>query len=153
VHNSLGIPRERLDGLQEFLKEAAETKITTKIHSLKAAVQSQQKELSRSIVPIIKETMIPAYNVACEERGTGSHLRRKAVIESKVEENQKAMFANSIQPVLKTFGPVMKDVEKELTRCLESLIEDLRVNYAVMWEEAGPGTASARQAMQPKLIQ
>ena len=63
-------------------------------------IQKQQKDLSREITPLVQAAMQPGYDRGFVEKGTGSHRRRCAVVESHVTKEARSMFKGAIAPVV-----------------------------------------------------
>eukprot|EP01051_Picozoa_sp_SAG22_P013015 SAG22_NODE_1412_length_4477_cov_8.593878_3_plen_355_part_00 len=74
--------------------------------AVKAEVQRQQKELSRSISPKVQTIMTPGYDMGFAEAGTGSHRRRVVIIERHVDAESKTIFSEAISPILEALGPL-----------------------------------------------
>ncbi|KAH8045915.1 hypothetical protein JL722_13967 [Aureococcus anophagefferens] len=105
-------------------------------------IQKQQKDLSREITPLVQAAMQPGYDRGFVEKGTGSHRRRCAVVESHVTKEARSMFKGAIAPVVaraaRTRGSgvvaglakLRADVGKILKdTCARKLLDDLRLNY------------------------
>ncbi|KAH8074160.1 hypothetical protein JL720_10714 [Aureococcus anophagefferens] len=99
--------------------------------------------------------MQPGYDRGFVEKGTGSHRRRCAVVESHVTKEARSMFKGAIAPVVaraartRGFGgsrpnvvaglaKLRADVGKILKDTRAQALDDLRLNYSVLWE---PGAA------------
>jgi hypothetical protein len=52
----------------------------------------RQRELSRTVVPLIQTTMTPGYERGFAEKGSGSHARRVAVVEQHLQSNKGSMY-------------------------------------------------------------
>jgi hypothetical protein len=167
-------------------------------------IQKQQKDLSREITPLVQAAMQPGYDRGFVEKGTGSHRRRCAVVESHVTKEARSMFKGAIAPVAARaartrgsggsrptfastsirpmFGRVAvsrsaraiasgrSDARPSTTRhraqvvaglaklradvgtilkdtCARKLLDDLRLNYSVLWEPVSPEMLRVRGAM------
>ena len=62
--------------LSDFAAELAEATVAAK-----RFMTDRQRELSRTVVPLIQTTMTPGYQAGAAESGTGSGARRVAVVE------------------------------------------------------------------------
>ena len=62
------------------------------LSEVREAAQKQQRELSRGIEPIVQGRMLPGYDTATAEAGTGSHRRRVAILEQHVRAEAPKMF-------------------------------------------------------------
>eukprot|EP00301_Raphidiophrys_heterophryoidea_P005572 c12327_g1_i3.p1 GENE.c12327_g1_i3~~c12327_g1_i3.p1 ORF type:complete len:851 (-),score=232.50 c12327_g1_i3:423-2975(-) len=147
----LGVPRDRLNGLLELLRDSAASKVSASLQQITAQVQAEQKELSRSIAPAIQNIMDPAYAAGYDECGTGSHVRRKAIMDGHVEKKKNTMFKHTIKPILDSLDSIHHKIFKSLRKCSEELIDEVRLNYSFVWEAASPATMNARAQMQPTL--
>ena len=66
-----GVPQDRLSGVCSIVESTLKAKLIETCDKLKEDVSNQQKELSRSIVPLVKACMTPAYELGVAEAGTG----------------------------------------------------------------------------------
>ena len=111
-------------------------------------IQKQQKDLSREITPLVQAAMQPGYDRGFVEKGAGSHRRRCAVVESHVTKEARSMFKGAIAPVVAGLAKLRADVGKILKdTCARKLLDDLRLNYSVLWEPVSPEMLRVRGAM------
>jgi len=96
--------------------------------------------------------MNSAYTRGANEAGTGSHQRRKDIIESHVRTQCPSMFHEAVAPVTQAVSGMAQEMKAMLTaHCLDQVETQLRVNYCSVWEEATPAALQARQVMQGRL--
>ncbi|KAH8048053.1 hypothetical protein JL720_15915 [Aureococcus anophagefferens] len=111
------------------------------------AARKQQKDLSREITPLVQAAMQPGYDRGFVEKGTGSHRRRCAVVESHVTKEARSMFKGPSR-VVAGLAKLRADVGKILKdTCARKLLDDLRLNYSVLWEPVSPEMLRVRGAM------
>jgi hypothetical protein len=147
-----GVPDERLAGVGSLVEATLKARLAEASDLVKQQVTARQKELSRSIVPIVKEGMSSAYERGCLEAGTGSHARRVAIVEGHVRSHCGGMFASAVAPVaeaIKSLIGGMRAIFRE--RSLDHVEGALRVNYCGIWEAATPQARKARAAIRERL--
>ncbi|KAL2015623.1 hypothetical protein VTK56DRAFT_5080 [Thermocarpiscus australiensis] len=64
-----------------------------------ASAQELQREANRSFTPVIQQDMVPAYRGCVEERGTGSFMRMKNIMQTHVAARRGTMFWNATNAV------------------------------------------------------
>lgn len=64
------------------------------------ALQSQQKDVSRSLVPHVQNELLVGYATAMEERGTGSVKRQKLVFHDFVDNHKHHIFNGGADTVM-----------------------------------------------------
>ena len=97
---------DRLAAIQAPLRAGTVSRTSAAAEAVKAEVQKQQKELSRSISPKVQAIMMPGYEKGFAEAGIGSHRRRVAIIEGHVEAQSKTIFSEAISPIVKALEPL-----------------------------------------------
>lgn len=120
--------------------------------AVKAEVQKQQKDLSRSIAPMVQNIMTPGYDMGFAEAGTGSHRRRVAIVEGHLSKQSKTIFAKSISPILEALVPLRTKLRQLLSeRCATSICAEATASYSILWEDTTAQQRELRAKMLPKL--
>lgn len=74
-------PTSVSSGLQGPTCEGLLTSLHSAVAELQSVASKQQRELSRSLEPLVQTHMMDGYDVAYAESGTGSHRRRVSKLE------------------------------------------------------------------------
>jgi len=84
---------------------------------LKADLNKQQQEISRTVEPAVQTGMTPGYDAGVAEAGTGSHMRRMAIIDLQV----RTVAASEFQAAAKA---LVGKLVKLQARLLDALVKD-----------------------------
>ena len=95
-------------------------KITGTVHE---ALQSQQKDISRSLVPHVQSSLKDGYGRAMEERGPGSVARQKAAFRDYLSSHKDYIFTGSAETVMSKLNAVAEAVGVVLQAKLLELAE------------------------------
>ncbi|EOD32468.1 hypothetical protein EMIHUDRAFT_456065 [Emiliania huxleyi CCMP1516] len=125
------------------------------LSEVREAAQKQQRELSRGIEPIVQGRMLPGYDTATAEAGTGSHRRRVAILEQHVRAEAPKMFRAAADGapsdcIISKLEEMRDGLGKTLEReVLQRTLSGLRSAYAPAWDEVGESTLQARRKLAP----
>ena len=142
----------RIKNIRTPMDAMLSTRVANTSDKVKDAVQGRQKELSRSLVPVVQSKMQPGYQRGFEEAGIGSHRRRVTIVEDHIRNESKSMFDEAIQPVMQSMLPLRKEIlsiVKDI--CIEKSMDELHENYGILWEATTEKAHAARLAMRPTL--
>jgi len=140
-----------IDAVRGQQLESADAALTAAADWCVAHVNEKQKSMSRSITPFVQQRMIDGYDRAYAECGTGSHLRRCAIIEGHLAANRSSMFSEAVRPIETATIPLLKELVKKLEECDRQTAQDLRLTLSVFWEKPGVDTLGARLKLAPQL--
>lgn len=97
---------------------------------------------------MVQTAMTKGYEEGFAERGTGSHRRRCTIVEGHVRTSAPTMFKSAIKPVVDGLAGLRNDVRGLLKKkCSAKLVDDLRLNYSVLWEPVDARTMAVRGRM------
>jgi len=148
----VGVPEERLAGVRALVEATLKAQIRSASEQVRSQVSARQKDLSRSMVPLIQAQMTPAYTAGAEEKGTGSHARRIAIVEGHIGSTAPRMFKEAVGPVAGSITDLVAEMREIFhTESLSQVEACLRVNYCGTWEEATPPVREARKAIRARL--
>jgi len=120
------------------------------LSEVREAAQKQQRELSRGIEPIVQGRMLPGYDTATAEAGTGSHRRRVAILEQHVRAEAPKMFRAAADGIISKLEEMRDGLGKTLElEVLQRTLSGLRSAYAPAWDEVGESTLQARRKLAP----
>jgi|EP01047_Picozoa_sp_COSAG01_P072588 hypothetical protein len=104
--------QERIKSVRAPLEATVSTRAAVASDQVKEAVQGRQKELSRSIAPLVQAKMKPGYERGYAEAGTGSHRRRVGIVESHISRTSRTMFADAVHPVIESMAPLRQEIQR-----------------------------------------
>ena len=123
----------QLDHVERGVRSVVSNKVTNGMQAVKKILQDQQREISRCLAPTLQSQLIPTYNTALAESGTGSARRRTAIVETKVERHGTHMLQASAQPLGRQWGELLHRVwQVEVTGVMEGVLKDVATHYAVL---------------------
>ena len=138
-----GLESAQCDGLLGSLQAA--------VVELKDAANKQQRELSRSMEPLVQSHMSSGYDRATAEAGTGSHRRRVSLLEGHVRAEAPRMFAAAAKAIVERLTTLRKDIGTQLERdVVQASLGALLTAYAPLWDEMGDDCLATRKRMRPK---
>lgn len=121
------------------------------VADVKEAAQKQQRELSRSLEPLVQEKMRPGYQQATAESGTGSHRRRVALLETHVRTSAPKMFNAAGGEIIEQLKQLREGMGARLEKdVVDSSLKSLRTSFAPLWEEVSDEMLQARRSLVPK---
>ncbi|KZV83402.1 hypothetical protein EXIGLDRAFT_754416 [Exidia glandulosa HHB12029] len=130
-------------GLRE--KARAQTQIALKdaqgamaniVAQVNEAMKEQQKDLSRTLAPRIQDEMIPGYDRAMEERGTGSVKRQKDYMHNFISTLRKTMFNGGADLLLDGLKTAATQIGTIMQNELDDLAKKIEVALSVLWDTA-----------------
>ena len=138
-----GVDAKQCDGLLNTLQAA--------VSELKDEANKQQRELSRSMEPLVQTHMVSGYDAANAEAGTGSHRRRVAVLERHVRKEAPKMFDAAAKSIVEKMSTMRKDIGAQLEKdVVLGSLSSLLTAYTPLWDEMGEDCLATRKRMQPK---
>lgn len=115
-------------GAHGAILRAVETRMRAAGDQLKAEVAKQQQEISRALEPAVQASMGPGYAAGAAEAGTGSHARRKEIIDGHVRTVGSGEFRKAaeglVAKLLELQARLVGALAKEAS---EAILTDLRV--------------------------
>jgi len=131
------------------LLAAVNTRLRAFSDKLKTDAQNQQQLISRAIEPAVQEAMKPGYDAGAAEAGTGSSLRRRAIIEGHVRKVGGNTFSQSARGLVDKLGELQRDLLGQLREgACEQVLQDLHMHYCCMWDELTPAGVKSRTQLQ-----
>ena len=119
---------------------------------LKEAANKQQRDLSRSLEPMVQEHMRSGYQAANAEAGTGSHRRRVDKLEAHIRKEAPKMFDQAAKEIIGKITELRRDIGAQLDKdVVQASLRALLTAYTPLWDEFGPDCLSTRKRLQPKV--
>ncbi|KAK7545338.1 hypothetical protein IWX49DRAFT_500418 [Phyllosticta citricarpa] len=110
----VGVSMARLNQLDSQLRNH-EGFLNELVSAIVEMVNARQKEVNREFVPVVASAMEHAYQVAADERGTGSYARMKSYVTNHVSQNQDRMFRDACKAVKARLDQMCGEVQQQMT--------------------------------------
>jgi hypothetical protein len=112
----------RIHTLSGSIKQRCKQMCATEFAKFDSQTRERQRDMSRTIAPLIKEKMTETYQSAYEEAGKGSAARRSAILVQGMDATKDSMFEESVSPLKEA----LRDLECDLQEMLVDLIDRLK---------------------------
>ncbi|KAF7301325.1 hypothetical protein MIND_00697600 [Mycena indigotica] len=136
------VEKSAASGLKDYAKsqgetcrESARVALTQTVASVKATLIDEQKTVSRSVAPYVKDQLLDGYELAMEERGTGSVARQKAVFRNYISNCKDTLFEDGADSILEQLDDCASSVGVTLNSAMVLLAQKVENNISVLWEE------------------
>ncbi|KAG2077497.1 hypothetical protein BDR04DRAFT_1196025 [Suillus decipiens] len=116
-------------------QEEARQALGQTMEVVKEALAKEQKEISRCLAPHVQNELTEGYNLALEERGTGSVARQKAVFRNYIDGHKHDVFDGGAEILMGRLSTAAETIGKALNESLRQLAEKIEVSLAVLWED------------------
>ncbi|THV08632.1 hypothetical protein K435DRAFT_883341 [Dendrothele bispora CBS 962.96] len=145
---ALGL-KDRVKTQGELCREEAKVAMQKSIEVVRNTLNSEQKEISRCLAPHVQSNLLDGYDLAMEERGTGSVARQKMVFHRYVAECKDDMFDDGADTLMDKLSDAAKAVGDVLDSNFGDLAKKIEVNLSVLWEptQDDPRQVIARREM------
>ncbi|KAG8163857.1 hypothetical protein KVR01_005775 [Diaporthe batatas] len=110
-------------------KRAYQKMLDTTPNFFGAKITEIQREVNRGFTPVIQAAMKPAYEACTNERGEGTFVRMKAIMESHVATARNTMFRQACDSVQRQLDSMCVAIEKSLTVFVQDLLAKIRRDY------------------------
>ncbi|KAG5637833.1 hypothetical protein H0H81_003038 [Sphagnurus paluster] len=124
--------RTKLQG--EQCLEEARVALKKTMDVVRETMNNEQKEVSRCMAPHVQAQLVQGYDIAMEERGTGSVARQKAVFHRFIEGCKDEIFDDGADVLLDRLTKAAEAVGKALDDALEKVAQKIEVNLSILWE-------------------
>ncbi|KAG7097036.1 hypothetical protein E1B28_004429 [Marasmius oreades] len=128
--------KDRVKTQGELCLQDAKVALTNSINIVKETMNTEQKEISRSLAPHVQNELLDGYIEAMEFRGTGSVKRQKDFFHRYVAERKDGMFDDGAEVVMDRLVKAAEAVGKALEESFEELAVKIEVALSVLWEGA-----------------
>ena len=115
----------RICTLSGSLKQRCKQMCTTEFAKFDSQMQERQREMSRTIAPLIKEKMMETYQNGYEEVGKGSAARRSAILVQGMETTKDSMYEESVLPLKEALQHLESDFQEMLLHLIDRLKTEL----------------------------
>ncbi|KAG8716350.1 hypothetical protein FRC09_015864 [Ceratobasidium sp. 395] len=104
------------------------------LQNIKTAMTNEQKEISRCLTPHVKNHLVPGYEEAFLERGTGSVARQKAKFHDHVVRERVTVFNGGTKNLFDKLDTAAESIGVLLQVALNELSEKVEVSMSTLWE-------------------
>lgn len=119
---ALGL-KDRVRGQSDLCLEEAKVALKKTLELVRQAMNNEQKEVSRCLAPHVQNQLIDGYDLAMEERGTGSVARQKAVFHSYIDDCKDDVFEDGADVILNRLSKAAEAIGTALSDALAELAE------------------------------
>ncbi|KAJ7068199.1 hypothetical protein C8F01DRAFT_1117262 [Mycena amicta] len=133
----------------ETCLESARVALAQTVAHVKETVIDAQKTVSRSLAPYVKGELLEGYELAMQERGTGSVARQKAVFRNYIVNCKDTIFSEGADATLEQLDDCATAVGVTLDGAMGNLALKIENNLAVLWETIcdDPNQAAVRSKL------
>ncbi|KIK65342.1 hypothetical protein GYMLUDRAFT_70455 [Collybiopsis luxurians FD-317 M1] len=141
--------RERVKMQGDVCLEEVHVALKQAVAVVRDTVNTEQKEVSRSLAPHVQNNLIDGYNLAMDERGKGSVARQKLVFRTFLSERKDNVFDEGADVLMGRLDSLCSSVGQALLVAFKELAKKIEVNLAVLWEKGydDPQEATGRKEM------
>ncbi|KAJ6539274.1 hypothetical protein B0H19DRAFT_1178148 [Mycena capillaripes] len=126
--------KDRARVQSEKCLESARVALDQTVQTVKETLNTEQKEVSRSLAPHVRSQLLDGYDAAMEERGKGSVKRQKESFHSYISGCKDDIFGGGADLIIDRLDDAAEAIGQTLTVALENLAQKVEVNLAVLWE-------------------
>ncbi|KAK1224423.1 hypothetical protein PQX77_012719 [Marasmius sp. AFHP31] len=127
--------KRRINNQRTVCLEHADNAFAQAFYILQNAVKEKQKEISRSLVPQVKDQLGDGYSMAMEMKGKGCVKRQKECLHIYVSDHKDDIFNQSVDCILQTgLGDLAAAVRGKVRHPFENLAQKIEVDLAVCWD-------------------
>lgn len=143
--------KDRAKVQSEKCLESARVALDQTVQTVKETLNTEQKEVSRSLAPHVRNQLLDGYDAAMDERGKGSVKRQKDSFHSYISNCKDDIFEDGADVILGRLDDAAEAIGQTLSVALENLAQKARctsficcwhvlifaqveVNLAVLWE-------------------
>ncbi|KAG2369878.1 hypothetical protein BDR07DRAFT_1526349 [Suillus spraguei] len=127
--------KDRVHAQSSVSQEEARHALGQTMEVVKEALAKEQKEISRCLAPHVQNELTEGYNLALQERGTGSVARQKAVFRNYINGHKHDVFDGGAEVLMGRLSTAAETIGKALNESLRQLAEKIEVSLAVLWED------------------
>jgi hypothetical protein len=93
---------------------------------------SRQKDLTRSVTPLVKQQMTPGYDRGIAEAGTGSHRRRVDAVEGHLHSCRSTLFEEATRPVTEGLRSLSEELGAVFRELQNKCVDEMRLTYGCL---------------------
>ncbi|KAF7331910.1 hypothetical protein MKEN_00071300 [Mycena kentingensis (nom. inval.)] len=136
--------KERTKRQGDTALESARVALNQAVAAVKQTLTNEQKTVSRSLAPYVKDQLLDGYDLAMQERGAGSVKRQKVVFRNYISSCKDTIFEDGADVMLEKLDESADAVGATLNVSMDSLAQKVENNLAVLWEVIADDPAQAR---------
>ncbi|KAH8752581.1 hypothetical protein F5883DRAFT_651485 [Diaporthe sp. PMI_573] len=106
--------------------------IEATIQSMKADIQSEQRQANKAFTPEIKAEMIQVYKLCKQEKGGGCFARIKDIMQRNVVKHKNAMYRRASKRVLNELNKIFESNSKEMADSAHTIVEGLQKDFEMI---------------------
>lgn len=115
--------KDRVKTQAEMCVEEARVALKKTVDLVGTALQNEQKEVSRCLAPHVRDQLVDGYDLAMEERGTGSVARQKAVFHTYISNQKDDIFEDGAEVLMERLDKSAEAIGAALDAALTELAQ------------------------------
>ncbi|OCH93605.1 hypothetical protein OBBRIDRAFT_832536 [Obba rivulosa] len=132
--SAVGSLKDRAKAQAEICAEEARVALKETLELVRDTMNTEQKEVSRCLAPHVQNHLVPGYDQAMLERGTGSVARQKRLFHNYLDGIKDEVFEDAADVLMSRLRNAAEAVGKALETALNNLAEKIEVSLGVLWE-------------------
>jgi hypothetical protein len=150
--SQVGMDSARLALLTNTASRSCSTALIAAFQSMRTVASDQQRELNRSILPVVQQRMKVGYGAAVSvARGGGVFSRMKGAIEGNSRVSVSSMFDESTAHLLDGIGNLIKQLANMVSSTLQVISTTLERVFRICWEDQADKSTLVDPVMQQKV--
>jgi hypothetical protein len=131
-----GVRQDRLTTLMTAANRGCRTNLTNAFQGIAAVATNSQRDLNRSLLPLVKKQMIHGYtNVINVPGGPGKFARMKVAMEDHCSKTVSTMFDDTTVQMLTAIGAMVDRLSGMLAAVVSVIEKTFSQVYSVLWDD------------------
>jgi hypothetical protein len=137
---SIGIEKARVSSMVSISASNCENAVRTNFSAMRDTATENQRELSRSLLPQVQQSMRTSYNETISvSGGTGKFSRMKDSMQSNSRVAINKVFSECMDDLLKGIDQMVQAFSTRINLVKETISKSLSGVYSILWEDQNAG--------------
>jgi len=129
-----GVEPDRLSNLMNAASRSCHTNLKNTFQGISAAATDSQRDLNRSLLPMVERHMHAGYREALiVRRGRGCFTRVKRVMANHMEQMTRTMFHECTTELLESIESMVQKLSAMISAVVDIIFKTSEMIYSVMW--------------------
>ena len=138
--SSIGIDKARISSMVSISSSNCRNALRTSFSTMRDTATENQRELSRSLLPKVKQSMHESYEATINvPSGGGKFGRMKGTMQSKSSVAIKKVFNECMNELLVGIEHMVEDLSTRIDLVKETVSKSLASVYSILWEDQNIG--------------
>ena len=140
--SSIGIDKARISSMVSISSSNCRNALRTSFSTMRDIATENQRELSRSLLPKVKQSMHKSYEAIMNvPGGVGKFIRMKGAMHSKSSVAIKKVFNECMNELLVGIEDMVENLSSRIDLVKETIFKSLASVYSILWEDQNVGMA------------